>query len=543
MKKETLFNAIDAMDSEIVEEALALEGKLRADIRRQRKRRITAVSAIAACLCLVIVINPIASWIKGTKSPGGETGLPVPTIPSFLLSLPGSTVYTDSNEPQQKRFEWHGRTLTLNYKNSHDVWYTDKHFSTYEMDGEENGSITFVKGTDKVHKISTTMNTLSRAVYTEEGLREKANEIVETYSTIDMDVMEYSCTSNMIETSEEESVDGFINSPSVESYTIEYVQKTEIGYTSCHATVEFGVDGSVDVEIFNEDTAKIQRYLGDITQTDIYNIIDDAIYEYRNANPQIESLTSVIGECTLYCKGGNIQAIAPVKLSDGTEASEFYVRVTLCSAFNDYNSGSVPVTKVDGVTLKKILEIIDEMQEIYSTHDGVKLENLDYFYNYFKSCVDEFEKTATKPIDELMDEIVPRTGMKYRDMKAIISSGIVYDTDPDFQNGDFSKVGLSEYLVKYEAIIAAMLIDRLYGMLPSDCISFRADYNIYQRTECYVRVKLDDPEYPDSTFEIAFVMTPSNVMQISSILYMINKSNGSFAIYVTPFEEIRAQLQ
>ena len=543
MKKETLFDAIDAIDNEIVEEALALEENLRLQIRLQRRRRVTVLSAIAACLCLVIVVNPIASWIKGIMGLDSGIGLPMPTDPSFILSLPAQNVYVDSSEVPQKQISWLGRSLTLNYLSSHDAWYTDVKFSTYEMDDESGGSITFVKGTDKIHRISTQMTYFARGVYTEDALKSKAKEIVETYSTLDTDEMAYSCTTNMIPGSEVESEDHFVDGEFVESYTVEYIQKIEIGYTSCHATVEFGVDGSLDVEIFNEDTAKIQRYLGDITQTDIYNIIDDAIYEYRNANPQIESLTSVIGECTLYCKGGNIQAIAPVKLSDGTEASEFYVRVTLCSVFNDYNSGSVPVTKVDGVTLKKILEIIDEMQEIYSTHDGVKLENLDYFYNYFKSCVDEFEKTATKPIDELMDEIVPRTGMKYRDMKAIISSGIVYDTDPDFQNGDFSKVGLSEYLVKYEAIITAMLIDRLYGMLPSDCISFRADYNIYQRTECYVRVKLDDPEYPDSTFEIAFVMTPSNVMQISSILYMINKSNGSFGKYVTPFEEIRAQLQ
>jgi hypothetical protein len=76
----------------------------------------------------------------------GNVGeLPIPTSPEFLISVPTANVYTDSSEAPQKTLKWYGQSLTLNYVNSYDSWYTDSDFSTYEIEGKENESITFVK--------------------------------------------------------------------------------------------------------------------------------------------------------------------------------------------------------------------------------------------------------------------------------------------------------------------------------------------------------------------------------------------------------------
>jgi hypothetical protein len=550
MKKETLFDAIDAMDSEIVEEALALEGKLRADIRRQRKRRITAVSAIAACLCLVIVIEPISNWIKGIGGPDKGIGLPIPTSPSFLLSLPGSTVYTDSNEPQQKRFEWHGRTLTLNYKNSHDVWYTDKHFSTYEMDGEENGSITFVKGTDKVHKISTTMNTLSRAVYTEEGLREKANEIVETYSTIDMDVMEYSCTSNMIETSEEESVDGFINSPSVESYTLEYVQKTEIGYTSCHATVEFGVDGSVDVEIFNEDTVVLSRYVSKLTKNDVYNAIEAAVDEYRKANPQIEGISCSVDErITIIKAKDGIYAVTKVKLFNDERSDEYFVRVFLAEVGGEYNSGTVHVNKQDSITSDEVFELLDEMIAIYNSSDTIQLENCNAVKEYLRKTLKSYEATLLITPETFPDYPIRELGITLKQASDIINSDLIFETNIKIKEERYSEVTAKEFFKEYEFIIAALLIDRLYTILPEDKFDFYLAGSVSPSVGSYKNsfqfvIKLDDEDETKKKLTIDVGWIYGDYYLPDRIIYHYGELHNPYGSpSVDPFADIRDKLK
>ena len=544
MKKDTLFDAIDAIDNEIVEEALSLEGKLRAEILRQRRRRITTLSAIAACLALVIVITPIASWIKGIGGPDKGMELPIPTVPGFMVSLPSSNVYTDPNEIQQREIDWYGRQMTLNYQSSYDVWYTDAEFSTYEMDGEQGGSITFIKGTDTVHRISTRMNMSSRGIFTEESIRSKAKEIVETYSTIDTDSMFYSCTSNMMEESEEDTVDSFISDPLVESYTVEYVQKLPVGYTSCHATVTFGIDGSVEVEMFNEDTADITRHAASIKQSEIYDAIEKAVSEYRSSNPELDSVSCDVDErITLIKADGGIHAVTRVKLFNEADSDEYILRVTLKTVDHTFNSGSVDLPKVEAVSLDEILRMIGELEEIYRTSDSIRLEHLDYFYYYYKSCIDEFEANAQLPLDKLFDTVVPRTGMTYRELKTILSAGIIYETVPQFKEGNFSGVSMPYYLMNYEAVISAMLIDRLYGMLPAGSVSFRADYNVYGKTDCYVRIMISDDEYENCTFDITFVVSASDSMEISSILYSINRESGWTVKHVTPFEDIRANIK
>lgn len=544
MKKETLFDAIDAIDNEIVEEALSLEGKLRAEISRQRRIRITTLSAIAACLALVIVITPIASWIKGIGGPDKGVELPIPTVPGFMVSLPSSNVYTDPDEAPQRELNWNGRQMTLNYQSSYDVWYTDAEFSTYEMDEEQGGSISFIKGTDKVHRISTRMDTSARGVYTEESIRAKAKEIVENYSTIDTDSMFYSCTSNMMEECEEDTVDSFVSSPLVESYTVEYVQKLPIGYTSCHATVTFCIDGSVEVEMFNEDTADIARHASSIAQSEIYDAIEKAVSEYRRSNPGLDSVSCDVDErITLIKADGRIHAVTRVKLFNEADSDEYILRVTLKTIDPIFNSGSVALPKVEAVSLDDILWIIDELEEIYRSSDSIRLEHLDYFYYYYKSCIDEFESNAQLPLDKLLDTVVPRTDMTYRELKTILSAGIIYETVPQFKEGNFSGVSMRYYLMNYEAVISAMLIDRLYGMLPAGSISFRADYSVYDKTDCYVKIMISDDEYENCTFDITFVVSASDAMDISSILYTINRESGSFVKYVTPFEDIRAKIK
>lgn len=540
MKKETLFDAIDAIDNEIVEEALALEGKLRAQIRRERRLRISAISSIAACLCLVIIAMPIANWIKGTYEDGANVELPMPTDPSFLLSLPSPNFYTDMSEEQQKPLEWCGRSLTLNYRNSYDSWYTDAEFSTYEIKGEEKGSVTFIKGTDRVHKISTTMNRLSRAAYTEKSLKARAKQLVEAYSTIDTDKMEYSCTTNMADGSDTERIEGFAENPSVESYTVEYVQKLPIGYTSCYATVKFGLDGSVDIEMFNEDTAIINKYVESITVSDVYGLIEAAVNEYRNNNPQIEDLSCNVNErINIIKSNNNIYAVTKVTLFNDNDSDEYFLRVFIKTVESFYDSGSWQDEKKTSVSYEEISSIIEKMQKIYSQNKLIKLDQLDVFYHYLKECLDDFEENATKPLDQLEDEIVPRTGLSYRDLKAILSIGIIYDTDPNFQKGDFSGVDLTEYLTDYEAIITAMLIDHLFGMLPPENFSIKIQYTLYQTVLCSVNVKLSE-EY---CLMIQFIMNLSGSPEISSISYILNNSNGSFNKYLTPFEDIRAQVQ
>lgn len=544
MKKETLFDAIDAIDSKIVEDTLALEEKLRAEIRRQRRIRISWLSAIAACLCLVIVVNPIANWIRAMIGKGNVGELPIPISPEFLISVPTANVYTDSSEAPQKTLKWYGQSLTLNYVNSYDSWYTDSDFSTYEIEGKENESITFVKGTDRIHKISTSVNLSSRGVFTEESLKAKAKEIVENYSTIDIDQMSYSCISNMTEESEEETVDFFVDSNSVESYTIEYVQKTSIGYTNCYAKVDFGVDGRIEVELFNEDTAIINKYSDMLTKSEVYDAIESAVDEYRKANPKVEGITCSVDErITIISTNNRLYAVTRVKLFNDSDSEEYILRVMLMEVDPSYYSGSASISGVESLTLDEMLALIDEMEKIYRNSATLKLEYLDFFYYYFKECLETFEQNAVVPLDQLKDEIVPRTNMTYRDLKAIISAGIVYDTDPKFQKGDFSGVGMTQYLMNYEAVITAMLIDRLYGMLPAGRVSFRTEYDIYAKTECYVKIVLDDDEAKNCTLEIAFVLNFEGETEITSILYKVSGTEYTYDKYLTPFEDVRSQIK